>query len=1663
MSKRMRGKSAQAGSDRGRLTNKCNIGSEVFRNSSAVCDDTDPHQSLKYLIEIFSSKIEEDVISMIFSECAFDVDQSLETLMSLTSDDHGQPPISNVDQKLEQSDNCTNFQQLSNQTAEEVSVLNNDTSIFHDDDKPNNYVEESSSSTYLNDLSFSSSDQSLLSVRSSKNEPNTVNSYSSLLYSSLFSPSNLAAGAIPNSNNNNNNKFSHGIQFDKTVPEQSPQLLYNNCWSNSQLDGTTLKHNDAVNHPTGSGQSKKANRKPTLEDLKWKEDANRLRYAKDLIESGFSVLVLLRGLPGSGKSTLAQTLKSAGVVLSTDDFFGQNGEYNFDPMYLQEAHEWNKKRATTALSQNVSPVIIDNTNTESWEMAPYVQMGKKFNYTIVILEPLTDWKFKPSELMRRNHHGVRKEAIVRMLDRYQHNITVESFAENVDIPMPKPNKMLGADISLPNNLHITHSTNSIKEEVKTNKLVSLEAVVHQEEMPNDSLLDDDYARGSETTNPKMLLRANSLSLDNKNILLFTKCPKCTEKADALENIALTTKTKTFESLEEIKSFVQEDSDDTLSLCNDCILLQASVNEDSSWEEVTEHDNDFLWTAPVQDHGSNSSSLSSIQLQNDFASPEAADNRNMDVFEEGLSQNEQLPNHDEVFEKANNASVLNNPLDLIQAKPSNIFSYDSNNEAGIATKNHLSENTFSEKATNLSCQDMNSETAVADYKLEKNCQVMNTKTVNDGTPFDLQSLKDDNYEHKQENNQLYQNLKISRPKFDSSISTKYEGSHKNNLASENDNQSKPSPMRLSSQSFDEVFVLRESKTKEIEKNIGTNLLRSKFNSVPILEDIDNNSVENGATSALNSSSETGSKDKNCKINVKSCSDSSDTRLWIRDDVEGGSWSNIESQGCPNKAKANAPIRDKDSNHNLISNSTASFTDPKPQRTNLKTTLSSSKNFKENNSSQKFLTLINDCSEKHAASDWDGTVENEPLNKNNEAICDKSFHSPKPPRNVLKSNKFNNLTNSSIDNFVAKSDELGDLNDSPNTSQNCQRSQKKRSPLLKHVEKYLNNDWTFPQFVPNNTSSIPIPEKLPVSNYTTETQTEPLDFVQINKLETCNYECNFRIITPSPNIYEHLENSSLPNAEPDVIPVIARFEKSTCTDDLVLDTEVSKKMDTLHECFPDISEDDLKHLLELCHEDEAWMINLLLDSGYKYNNPNAQEMVKNSFSKDTQSSKLEEENETVPHVSLDTVNKPGELFKSEDAKTVCIVPENCSSTCEASSESKTDSENTNSFQNSRPLEKMQLVLDSEFALQLEELFGQKADIAALPSSPAERTIEIDLEFAKLLYEKWKNPTKSKTLLNTIEGTDSKSKKNKNKSQVKHTPPKNMKVMQLTPKESMSFSEIMDMEYALQVHKNQKLNTDEDFATKLKRIELYNMFPGADTIALDEIFEANDYSLKNSVLAIGEDFGEPNTDKTEQPELPIVETNDNCDKLKVLQEFENNDWSDWVFKECNLDSETDSSSSSTISPEALELRKEAAEHCVLRQKFIQKAQEAHSRGMRDAGAFYAQKGREHAVKFKEANKAACDLIVQQRNPTSSSQVLDIHGLFVQEAIPYVDEFLKAELQKRPQNSLTKVSIITGQGNHSIRGPKLGPAVMEYLKKCGYRFAEVNRGVLEVYLKCE
>ncbi|CAL8331589.1 unnamed protein product [Merluccius merluccius] len=151
------------------------------------------------------------------------------------------------------------------------------------------------------------------------------------------------------------------------------------------------------------------------------------------------VLVLLRGAPGSGKSTLAWAMleqNPGGVVLSTDDYFSRHGDYRFDPSALGEAHEWNHKRSQEAFARGASPIIIDNTNMQGWEMKPYVAQALRYNFKVLFREPDTWWKNKPRELARRNKHHVSVEKIRRILDGYERFVSIDTIMGSQPLNQP---------------------------------------------------------------------------------------------------------------------------------------------------------------------------------------------------------------------------------------------------------------------------------------------------------------------------------------------------------------------------------------------------------------------------------------------------------------------------------------------------------------------------------------------------------------------------------------------------------------------------------------------------------------------------------------------------------------------------------------------------------------------------------------------------------------------------------------------------------------------------------------------------------------------------------------------------------------------------------------------------------------------------------------------------------------------------------------------------------------------------------------------------------------------------------------------------------------------------------------------------------------------------
>jgi len=148
-------------------------------------------------------------------------------------------------------------------------------------------------------------------------------------------------------------------------------------------------------------------------------------YHKQKLAQQDKVLYIMRGLSGSGKSTLARELGTGGVVLSTDDFWGPN--YDFDRDYLDEAHSWNKGRAEEAMQRGITPVVIDNTNVEAWQAKPYAEMAHKYGYRIEVREPDTPWRFDAEELAKRNTHGVPKEVIYDMLAKWEKDVTVNDI------------------------------------------------------------------------------------------------------------------------------------------------------------------------------------------------------------------------------------------------------------------------------------------------------------------------------------------------------------------------------------------------------------------------------------------------------------------------------------------------------------------------------------------------------------------------------------------------------------------------------------------------------------------------------------------------------------------------------------------------------------------------------------------------------------------------------------------------------------------------------------------------------------------------------------------------------------------------------------------------------------------------------------------------------------------------------------------------------------------------------------------------------------------------------------------------------------------------------------------------------------------------------------
>ena len=123
--------------------------------------------------------------------------------------------------------------------------------------------------------------------------------------------------------------------------------------------------------------------------------------------------------------------------------------------------------------------------------------------------------------------------------------------------------------------------------------------------------------------------------------------------------------------------------------------------------------------------------------------------------------------------------------------------------------------------------------------------------------------------------------------------------------------------------------------------------------------------------------------------------------------------------------------------------------------------------------------------------------------------------------------------------------------------------------------------------------------------------------------------------------------------------------------------------------------------------------------------------------------------------------------------------------------------------------------------------------------------------------------------------------------------------------------------------------------------------------------------------------------------------------------------------------SSVSSTYTKDGL--RKKAAEHAKLRNKFFQQATEAYLRGDGALAKQLSQKGRSHDVEMKRLHTVASERIHRERQNFTGNDatVLDLHGQHISEAISRAEAFLQ---HHHRAGIAREVTIIAGAGKHSI-----------------------------------
>lgn len=148
-----------------------------------------------------------------------------------------------------------------------------------------------------------------------------------------------------------------------------------------------------------------------------------------------------------------------------------------------------------------------------------------------------------------------------------------------------------------------------------------------------------------------------------------------------------------------------------------------------------------------------------------------------------------------------------------------------------------------------------------------------------------------------------------------------------------------------------------------------------------------------------------------------------------------------------------------------------------------------------------------------------------------------------------------------------------------------------------------------------------------------------------------------------------------------------------------------------------------------------------------------------------------------------------------------------------------------------------------------------------------------------------------------------------------------------------------------------------------------------------------------------------------------------------------------------------------EAEQYRIESQNWAVKRDEVLRISKEEYLHGNKSKAKEYSDLGKEYTIHYEKYRKMAADGIFHENNERRPFTVIDLHRLYVSEAIEKLSERIIAAMEK----NVAELEVIVGQGHHSGDGTaKIKPSVIQFAENNGmhYTINERNPGRICLWL---